>query len=433
MTNPELNPLAPVDPVNITVVPLYPLSATTAGGGSFTISPPHGPYTNNTVVTLTATPSNNWSFLGWTGDVSSNSPTLLLTMDDTRTVQAVFGTRLAIGTNQVSSGQSLYSQSGGSIFVSPSQDFYPYGASAFLTAVPSNGNYFQNWLGGASFGGSNSPLTFVVTNGAPTNLAAFIHNPNNNQFTLAVEIADGAGTVTISPYATLYNSNADVSLTAAPVPGQAFVGWSGDATGAANPLGVVMNTNKLISATFSANQPPIVVVTNPADGAAFTLPAAISFGVSITNLGGSVTNVAYYADASLVGVASNAPFAFLWTNPAVGTHAITAIGTATTGLTGTSGSITVVVNPPLQVFAFGSANYSAHESNGVVTLTVVNYAGLTGLVNYETANGSAYGGNGISGDYTATPGQPEFTGGQVPLRSAFRLLTIISTGQTCSF
>ena len=384
-------------------------------------------------MTLTATPSNNWSFLGWTGDVSSNGPTLLLTMNDTRSVQAEFGTRLAIGTNQVSSGQSLYSQSGGSIFVSPSQDFYPYGASAFLTAVPSNGNYFQNWLGSASFGGSNSPLNFVVTNGAPTNLAAFIHNPNNNQFTLTVEIAGGAGTVTFSPYATLYNSNASVSLTAAPVPGQLFVGWSGDATGAVNPLGVVMNTNKLICVTFSANQPPIAAITNPADGAAFTLPANISFGVSITNLGGSVTNVAYYADASLIGVASNAPFAFLWTNPAVGTNTITAIATATTGLTGTSGSITVVVNPPPQVFAFGSANYFVHESDGVATLTVVNYAGLTGLVNYETANGSAYGGNGIAGDYTAMQGNLSFSAGQSSLAFSIPIIDNYINGPSLQF
>src|SRR6202044_1831045 len=89
--------------------------------------------------------------------------------------------------------------------------------------------------------------------------------------------------------------------------------------------------------------------------------------------------------------------------------------TATTGLSGTTFPTTVTVNPPAAVFAFASNSYSVHEAGGAVTLSVVNYSGLTGLVNYQTANGTAAGGNGISGDYTSTQGNLNFSTGQSSL------------------
>jgi hypothetical protein len=410
-TDASFNPLAEADPVNITVIPLYPLYASTAGGGTFTVSPPNGPYADNTVVTLTAAANGGWSTLGWTGDATTNTGTLLLTMNSTKTVQAVFGTSLSVqetaGPVQVSSSQSFYPEVNGSILVSPSQSLYPYGSSVLLTAVSSNGNYFELWLHDASSGGSNSPLSFVVSNGTPLVQAAFAHLPAN-QFSLTVEIGSGVGTATASPYATFYASNTTVSLTEMPSAGQIFVGWSGATNSTANPLPWTMVSNTTIIASFSTNLPPIITITNPPDGTTFTAPAAISIGVAVTNLGGVVTNVAFFANAIPIGVATNSPFTLVWSNAVAGTYTLTAVATSTTGLSGTSEPETVLVNPPSAVFAFGSATYSVHESGGAVNLTVVNYDGLSGSLNYQTISGSAFGGNGISGDYTASQGNLVF-------------------------
>ena len=49
-----------------------------------------------------------------------------------------------------------------------------------------------------------------------------------------------------------YTSGTLVQLTAVPGPGFRFTGWSGDATGSANPLTVVMNTSKTVTASFAA-------------------------------------------------------------------------------------------------------------------------------------------------------------------------------------
>ncbi|MGA3181269.1 MAG: choice-of-anchor tandem repeat GloVer-containing protein [Verrucomicrobiota bacterium] len=71
---------------------------------------------------------------------------------------------------------------------------------------------------------------------------------------------------------------------------------------------------------------------------------------------------------------------------------------------------TLTVNQPASQFTFASATYSVQENGATVTLTVVNNAGLTGYVSYETVDGSAHGGNGVGGDYTATEGNLSFSG-----------------------
>ncbi|MCX6868535.1 MAG: hypothetical protein NTV46_20480 [Verrucomicrobia bacterium] len=70
----------------------------------------------------------------------------------------------------------------------------------------------------------------------------------NPSFTLTLTAAANGGiTGNANPY--LYHANA--SLTATPIPGYLFTGWTGDATGAANPLSVLMDSDKTVSATFT--------------------------------------------------------------------------------------------------------------------------------------------------------------------------------------
>ncbi len=60
----------------------------------------------------------------------------------------------------------------------------------------------------------------------------------------------GGGSVTRNPDKTSYAPGESVTLTAAAAPGWQFTGWSGDLTGTQNPVSVVMNANKTITATF---------------------------------------------------------------------------------------------------------------------------------------------------------------------------------------
>ena len=103
----------------------------------------------------------------------------------------------------------------------------------------------------------SSALTGVgagpVGNAAPSSGAAYLFDIQDRYDLTVVApngLVSGGGT---------YNADATATLTATANPGYLFSGWSGDASGSTNPLQVLMNANKTISAIF-------VPDTSDADG-----------------------------------------------------------------------------------------------------------------------------------------------------------------------
>jgi uncharacterized repeat protein (TIGR02543 family) len=84
-----------------------------------------------------------------------------------------------------------------------------------------------------------------------------------------LNITSAYGTVVKNPNALTYNTGTSVQLTATPNTGYTFSSWSGDATGSKNPLTVVVDGNKNITANFTSN--------------------ATNFTLNITALNGSVS------------------------------------------------------------------------------------------------------------------------------------------------
>jgi len=73
------------------------------------------------------------------------------------------------------------------------------------------------------------------------------------------------GSVSKNPNQSSYVPNSSVLLTATPDASFAFVGWSGDVSGSANPLTVLMDTNKSLIASFISTATDIILDnTNPA-------------------------------------------------------------------------------------------------------------------------------------------------------------------------
>lgn len=74
-----------------------------------------------------------------------------------------------------------------------------------------------------------------------------------NQYTLTTGASpSGAGSVTVSPSQATYYQGQQVQLTAVPNAGYTFGSWSGDATGSTNPVNLVMNGNRSVTANFVA-------------------------------------------------------------------------------------------------------------------------------------------------------------------------------------
>jgi hypothetical protein len=78
-------------------------------------------------------------------------------------------------------------------------------------------------------------------------------------YTLDVDVAEGNGSVTISPAQDLYDEEELVELTAVPNAGYIFSEWTGDISSTDNPVNVTMDSNKTISAHFI--EEPVLIET----------------------------------------------------------------------------------------------------------------------------------------------------------------------------
>jgi hypothetical protein len=248
------------DSINAIVLVNHKLSILSSAGGTVNLNPPGGTYISTNVVTATASPTAGSSFLYWLGDASGTNPSVSISMERDKVIQAIFGTSLS--TTVAGNGQ---------VFLNPPGGLYPYGTVVQLTGVSSPGNYFGFW-GNAATGNTN-PLYFTIS--SPTQTVSSIFGALAvDQAALSVQI-NGHGHVTVNPRANVFSTNQSVTLTALPDSGQVFAGWSGDATGIQNPITVLMDRSRVVTASFSnkpllrANRPGLEGLTG--DGFRFTL------------------------------------------------------------------------------------------------------------------------------------------------------------------
>jgi uncharacterized repeat protein (TIGR02543 family) len=72
------------------------LNISIEGQGSVSKSPDLENYTLGSEVVLTATPSEGWIFIGWSGSVDSNVNPITIVMDSSKTIQALFARSLEV-------------------------------------------------------------------------------------------------------------------------------------------------------------------------------------------------------------------------------------------------------------------------------------------------------------------------------------------------
>ncbi len=99
----------------------------------------------------------------------------------------------------------------------------------------------------------------------------------------------------------------------------------------------------MIDPVPSPNEPPAVAWVSPADGAEVMYGTPVTLEVAASDSDGSVVRVEYFSGAGKVGEATVAPFQFVWTQPPLGSHVLTAIATDDDGATTTSEARTLVV------------------------------------------------------------------------------------------
>lgn len=231
--------------VNLSASPVA--GGTTTGGGSFAAG---------SSVTVTARANTGYTFVDWTenGTRVSTSTSIQFTLNNSRTFVANFR---AIPASQFAVLLSSSPVAGGT---TNGEGAYAAGTSVTVTAAPNTGYSFTNWTDQASGAVlSTSPdYTFALSANR-----ALVANFAISTYTLTANAVNG--TVAKNPDQARYNYGSTVTLTATPAPGYIFSSWSGDATGTTNPLTVNMNSDKNITANFTAipaNMFTLTVIAN---------------------------------------------------------------------------------------------------------------------------------------------------------------------------
>ncbi len=244
------------------------LAAPPAGFGAWAGDPTHG--------ANAARAEHNGLLAGL--DLASLSP--LVNMTRGEVAQVLHNLLVKLGTSPGATYTLTVSVAGtgsGTVAKIPDQTTFAAGSTVVLTATAATGSVFMGWSGDGT--GDTNPLT-VTMNSNKTIVATF--NAGTVLYSLNTSVPDGGGSVTKSPDQALHPSGSSVVLTAAPAGGRVFTGWSGDASGTANPLTVVMNSNKNIAAHFAAAYTLSVSVTPSGTGTVAKSPSKASYAAGET-------------------------------------------------------------------------------------------------------------------------------------------------------
>ena len=202
-------------------------------------------YNSGTIVELTATPSDEWQFIEWTGDLTGTENPKEIIIDKAKTVTAVFVKKKYPLTVEIE-GEGTVAEK---IIKAGVSTDYNSGTIVELTATPSDGWQFEEWTGDLT---GNENTKEIIIDKAKTVTAVFV----KKKYPLTVEI-EGEGTVAEkiikAGVSTDYNSGTIVELTATPSDGWQFKEWKGDLTSNSNPAQILINSKKTITGVFVQN------------------------------------------------------------------------------------------------------------------------------------------------------------------------------------
>jgi len=322
------------------------LTVTKAGGGDGTVaSTPPGidcgstcsaAFDDGTVVTLSASASPGFTFVGWSGDCAGTD-NCTVTMDADHAVTATFTAtspqRRTLLVSRAGDGTGTVTSTPPGIDCgSTCSASFVTGTVVVLTATPAAGSTFAGWSGDCSGTGA---CTLTMTAGHSVT-ATFIL-PSSRILTVT-KAGSGTGTVTSAPAgidcgstcSAGFGNGTQVTLTATPAAGSTFAGWSGDCSGAGTCT-VTMTAAHSVTATFTSqsSRALTVTITGGGSGTVTSAPAGIDCGATCSAGFANGTQVTLTATP-----ASGSTFAG-WSGDCTGTGACTLTMNAAHSVTAT--------------------------------------------------------------------------------------------------
>ncbi len=213
--------------------------------GGLNLSSSTGALVTSHSITLSGlTAGTTYYFTVSSKDASNNSASSAEASFATPACYPLTLTHTGTGSNPVASPASSIS--------CPAGQYMPGKSISLSGAVPGAGYEIGSWSGTNNDGSTAATNILTMPNAAQAVAVNYIQS----KYSLTVNVA-GSGSVTKNPDQATYTYDQSVTLTAVPAVGYLFSGWSGDASGATNPLSLTMNGNKTVTATFVVDNTPI--------------------------------------------------------------------------------------------------------------------------------------------------------------------------------
>ena len=264
---------------SFTTQPITSLTSNPIAGGTISGG---GLYDVGTSVTASVVPNPGYVFVNWTeaGVVVSTEVNYNFNIESNRILVANFTAQYTIALSSLPLAGGTTTGAGA----------FNSGTSVTVTAIPSVGYTFTNWTEGTTVVSPLKDFTFLASVNR-----TLVANFGINMYLLTVTSLNG--TVTKLPNQTTYSHGTSVVLTATPAVGYTFTSWSGDAIGTVSPLTVIMNSEKNITANYTAIAAQFTVGLSsiPLLGGTTTGGGSFNSGASVTvravnNLGFTFTN-----------------------------------------------------------------------------------------------------------------------------------------------
>lgn len=273
-----------------------------AGMVTGTVEPGTGDYPCGDTLTVTAIPDP--LFVEWMGDLMGDVNPETLPMTDDMSITAVFTYGAVTGIDVTPDDPT--------VVVSGTVDF----------TVDANDDWESEWdvTDGATFtatGGTIDANGVYTAPGDPGTYTVTVSYPGQEDVEVVVTVVEGftldvysvgSGSVTKTPDKATYEPGEEVQLDAIPsgCPEAAFEGWSGDLGGAANPETIIMDGNKVVTATFY-QCPSEKVLDGIVDVSRFTNFDGVTLTVRFKDAGATVGETVVDVDADGAFTVTEAP------------------------------------------------------------------------------------------------------------------------------
>lgn len=199
-------------------------------------------------------------------------------------------------------------QNSGSITKFPNKTTFIKNSTVTLTAIANQNYVFSHWSGDIL--STSNPITITITTNT-TIIANFVENLSGTKtYTIDLSVnPEGAGIVYFNPQGPTYLENTQITLTAQPNNGYIFSNWSGDIQSSSNSVVVIMDSNKQITANFTAinnsDLPPVIDSINLYNNAVLTSDYLVLVNCS-DDVG--IQKVEFYIDGVLVFTSTSSPY-----------------------------------------------------------------------------------------------------------------------------